>query len=63
MHNINRIHDEEEDVETSLAISSLRNGKDLPDPCKDHLIHRGPIEDKETPIIVEQESDLEDEEE
>ena len=62
MHNINHIHIDEEAVETALAISSLRSGKDLPDPYKDHPIHQGPIEEKETPIIVEQDSDSEDEE-
>ena len=50
-------------MEMALAISSLRSGKDLPDPYKDHPIHQGSIEEKEMPIIVEQDSDLEDEEE
>ena len=63
MHNINHVHVDEEAVETSLAISSLWNGKALPDPYKDHLIHQGQNEDKETQIIVEQDSDSEDEEE
>ena len=49
-------------METTLAISSLRSGKDLPDPYKDHLIHQGLIEEG-TPIIVEHDSDSEDEEE
>ena len=61
-HNINHIHIDEESMETALAISSLRSGKDLPDPYKDHPIHRGPIEEEETLIIVEQDSS-EDEEE
>ena len=43
-------------METTLAISSLRSGKNLPDPYKDHPIHQGPIEEKEAPIIVEQDS-------
>ena len=43
-------------------ISSLRSGKNLADPCKDHPIHRGSIEE-ETLIIVEHDSDSEDEEE
>ena len=47
----------------ALAISSLQGGKDLPDPYKDHPIHHGLIEEKETPIIIEQDSDSEDEEE
>ena len=62
-HNIKHVHVNEEAVETTLAISSLRSRKALPDPYKDHPIHQGPIEEKETPIIVEQDSDLEDEEE
>ena len=49
-------------METPLATSSLRSGKDLLDLYKDHPIHQGPIEDK-TSIIVEHESDSEDEEE
>ena len=60
-HNINHVHVDEEAVETTLVISSLRSGKDLPDPYKDHPIHQGPIEEEEAPIIVEQDS-LEDEE-
>ena len=47
----------------ALAIWSLRSGKDLPDPYKDHSIYQGPIEEKETLIIVEQDNDSEDEEE
>ena len=46
----------------ALAISSLQSGKDLPDPYKDHPIHQGPIKEEDAPIIVEQESS-EDEEE
>ena len=49
-------------METTLAISNLRSGKDLPDPYKDHLIHQGLIEE-ETPIIVKHESDSEEEKE
>ena len=48
-------------METALAISSRRSGKDLPYPYKDHPIHR-PIEEEEAPTIVEQDSS-EDEEE
>ena len=62
MHNINHVHVDKEAIETSLAILNLRSGKDLPDPYKDHPIHRGPIEEEEAPIIVEQDS-LEDKEE
>ena len=52
MHNINHVHVDEEAVETALTISSVRTGKDLPDPYKDHLIHQGSIME-DTPIIVE----------
>ena len=38
-HKINHVHVDEEAVETELEISSLRSGKDLPDPYKDHPIH------------------------
>ena len=49
-------------MKMALAISSLRSGKDLPDPYKDHPIHQGPIEEEEAPIIVEQDSSEDDEE-
>ena len=62
-HNTNHVHVNEEAVETSLAISSLRRGKALSDPYKDHPFHQGSNEEKETPIIVEQDSDSGDEEE
>ena len=62
-HNINHVHIDEEAVETVLAISSLRSGKALPDPYKDHPFHQGSNEEKETSIIVEQNNDWEDEEE
>ena len=62
MHNINHVHVDEEAVETALAILSLRSGRDLSDPYKNHRIHQGPIEEEDTPIIVEQDSS-EDEEE
>ena len=50
-------------METTLTISSLRSGKALLDPYKDHPTHQGQYEEKETPIIVEQDSDSVDEEE
>ena len=62
-HNINHIHVDEEAVETTLEISSIRSGKALPDPYKDNPFHQGSNEEKEMPIIVKQESDSEDEEE
>ena len=62
-HNINHVHVDEEAVESALAISSLWSGKALPDPYKDHPFHQGPNEEKETPIIVEQDTDSEDKEE
>ena len=62
-HNINHVHIDEEAIETTLAISSLRSGKALPDPYKDHPFHQGQNEEKETTIIVKQDSDSKDEEE
>ena len=63
MHNLSHVHVDEEAVETALAISSLRSGKDLPDPYKDHPFHKS-LMDEETPtVVVEQESSSEDEEE
>ena len=62
-YNINHVHVNKEAVEMTQTISSLRSGKDLPDPYKDHPIHQGPIEEEEKPIIIEHDSDLEDEEE
>ena len=62
-HNIDHVHVDKEAVEIALAISSLRSGKALPDPYKDHPFHQGSSEEKETPIIVEEDSDSEDEEE
>ena len=49
-------------VETMLAISSLRSGKDLSDPFNDHPFHQDPI-GEETPIFMEQDNDSEEEEE
>ena len=63
MKNLNHVHVGEEAMETALAISSLRSGKDLPDPYKDHPLHKGTI-DEEIPIVVaEQDNSSEDEEE
>ena len=62
-HNINHVHVNEEAVETSLAISILQSGKALPDPYKDHPFHQGLNEEKEMPIIVEQDRNSEDEKE
>ena len=62
-HNINHVQVDEEAMEMALAISSLRSGKDLPDPYKDHPIHQGLIEEEETSIIVEHNNNLEDKEE
>ena len=62
-HNISHVHVDEEAVEMTLSISSLRSGQVLPDPYKDHPIHQGPIKEEEAPIIVEHDSNSEDEEE
>ena len=62
-HNLSHVHVDEDAVEAALAISSLRSGKDLPNPYKDHPLHKSSI-DKETPIVVvEQDSSSDDEEE
>ena len=57
MHDLSHVHVDEEAVETALVISSLRTGKDLPDPYKGHPLHKSSI-DEETP-----DSSSEDEEE
>ena len=62
-HNINHVHVDEEAIESALAISSLRSEKALPGPYKDHPFHQGQNEEKEMPIIAEQDSDSEDKEE
>ena len=62
MHNINYVHVDEEAVETALAISSLRSGKDLPNPYKDHPINQVSI-NEDIPNMVEHDINSEDEEE
>ena len=63
MHNLNHIHVDEEAVETSLAISSLRSGKNLPNPYKDHPLHKSSIDEETPTIVVDQDSSSKDEEE
>ena len=62
-HNMSHVHVDEEAVEAALAISSLRSGKDLPDPYKDHPLHKSSIDDETPTIVVEQDSSSDDEEE
>ena len=62
-HNLSHVHVDEEAVETALAISSLRSGNDLPDPYKDHPLHRSSIDDETLTVVVEPDSSSEDEEE
>ena len=63
MHKLSHVHVDEEAMETALAISSLRSGKDLRDPYEDLPLHKSSM-DEETPIVVvEQDSSSEDEEE
>ena len=50
-------------MEATLAISSLRRSKDLPDPYKDHLLHKSSIDDETSTVVVEQDSSSNDEEE
>ena len=63
MHNLNHVHFDEEAVETALAISSLRSGKDLLDPYKDHPLYKSLIDEETPTVVVEQDSSSEDEEE
>ena len=49
MHNLSHLHVDEEVVEATLAISSLRSGNDLPDLYKDHPLQKSSI-DEETPM-------------
>ena len=63
MHNLSHVHVDEEAVETALAISSLRSGKDLLDPYKDHLLHKSSIDEETSTAVVEQDSSSDDEEE
>ena len=57
MHNLNHIHVDKEAVKMTLAISSFRRWKYLPNPYNDHHFHQGTI-DEEVPIVVpEQDSD------
>ncbi|CAA7405270.1 unnamed protein product [Spirodela intermedia] len=62
-HNLSHVHVDEEEVEAALAISSLRSGKDLPDPYKDHPLHKSSIDDETPTVVVEPDSSLDDEEE
>ena len=62
MHNLIHVHVDEEAVKAELAISSLRSGKDLPDPYKDHPLHKSSIDD-ETPIVVVEKDSISDDEE
>ena len=63
MHNLSHVHVDEEAVETVLAISSLRSGKDLPNPDKDHPLHKSSIDEETPTVLVEQDSSSEGEEE
>ena len=62
-HNLSHVHVDEEAVEAALAISSLRSSKDLPDPYKDHPLHKSSIDDETPTVVVEQDSSSDDEEE
>ena len=60
---MNHVHIDDEAVETTLPISSLRIVKDLLDPYKDHSFYQGLV-NEETPIVItEQDIISEDEEE
>ena len=62
-HNLSHVHVDEEAVEVALAISSLRSGKDLPDPYKDHPLHKSSIDDETPTVVVEQDCSSDDDEE
>ena len=62
-HNLSHVHVDKEAVEASLAISSLRSGKDLPNPYKDHPLHKSSIDDETPTVVVEQDNSSDDEEE
>ena len=62
-HNLSHVHVDEEEVEAALVILSLRSGKDLPDPYKDHPLHKSSIDDETPTVVVEQDSSFDDEEE
>ena len=57
------MHVDEEAVEATLAISSLRSGKDLPDPYKEHPLHKSSIDDETPTVVVEPDSSSDDEKE
>ena len=63
MHKLSHVQVDEEVVETTLGISSLRSGKDLPDPYKDHPLHKSSIVEETPTVVVEQDNSSEDEEE
>ena len=50
-------------MEVALAISSLRSGKDLLDPYKDHPLHKSSIDDETPIVVVDPDSSSDDEEE
>ena len=58
-HNLSHVHVDEEEVEVALVISSLRSGKDLPDPYKDHPLHKSSIDDETPTVVVEQDNMME----
>ena len=57
------MHVDEEAVETALGMSSLRSGKDLPNPYTDHPLHKSSIVEETPIVVVEQDNGSEDEEE
>ena len=63
MHNLSHVHVHKETVETALAISSLKSGKDIRDLCKDHPLHKSSIDEETPTVVVEQDSISKDEEE
>ena len=55
-HNVNHVHVHEEVVETTLEMSSLQSGKNLPNPYKNHPFHKASIDDERSTIVIEQDN-------
>ena len=62
-HNLSHVHVDEEAMEAALAILSHRSGKDIPDPYKEHPLHKSSIDDETPTVVVEQDSISDDEKE
>ena len=61
--NVNYVYVDKEAVEKTLVISNLWSGKNLSNPYKDHLIHKGLTDEETLTNVAEQDSSFEDEDE